>query len=214
MIGDLAPHLLCIKGELLMCSRAWCSLCAACPPASAGCLSAGHIGQTNGSIIAGLGDGLKGHVAGSLDGPFVVLLKQQGADETCYCGLVGKDADDLGAAFDFAIVSLDRIGRVQLGAVLSREGHVGQHVGFGLVDERPGGLSSDPWKGRGQQTAEGWLAAAASFCANAVAHPMAAGCHGDPGADEADTTRRPLLPACASTLRMKVRLAGRGENPR
>jgi hypothetical protein len=34
---------------------------------------------------------------------------------------------------DLAIEALDRIGGVQLGAVLGREGHVGEHVGFGLV---------------------------------------------------------------------------------
>jgi len=37
-------------------------LCPACSPASAGSWSAGHVGEADGSIIAGLGDALEGHV--------------------------------------------------------------------------------------------------------------------------------------------------------
>jgi len=48
-----------------------------------------------------------------------------------------------GAAFDLAVEPFDRVGRVQLGAVLGREGHVGQDIVFGVIHERPGGLSSD-----------------------------------------------------------------------
>lgn len=55
--------------------------CPASSPALAGVWSAGHVGEADSGIIAGLGDALKGHVAGSLNGPFVVLLEQQGADE-------------------------------------------------------------------------------------------------------------------------------------
>ncbi len=43
--------------------------------------------------------------------------------------------DDVGAALDFAVDTLQRIGRVQLGAVLLGEGHIGQDVGLGLVHE-------------------------------------------------------------------------------
>ena len=50
--------------------------------------------------------------------------------------LVGEDADDLGAALDLAVEALDRVGRVQLGPVLLREAHVGEHVGLGLVHQR------------------------------------------------------------------------------
>ena len=60
----------------------------------AGAWSAGHVGRADGGIIAGLGDGLEGHVARSLDRPFVVLLEQEGADEPSDGGLVGEDADD------------------------------------------------------------------------------------------------------------------------
>ena len=51
-------------------------LSSACFPASAGVCSADHVDDADGSIIEGLGDRLKGHVAGSLDRPFVVLLGQ------------------------------------------------------------------------------------------------------------------------------------------
>jgi transposase len=43
------------------------------------------------------GDGLKGHVAGSLDGPLVVLLEEDGADHAGD-GLVREDAGDFWAA--------------------------------------------------------------------------------------------------------------------
>ena len=51
-------------------------------------------------------------------------------------GLVGEDADDFGATLDLAVEALDRVGAVQLGATLRREGHAGQDVGLGLVHER------------------------------------------------------------------------------
>ena len=41
----------------------------------------GHGGQSDEGIIAHGRDGFQGHVARALDGPFVVLLKQDGADE-------------------------------------------------------------------------------------------------------------------------------------
>ena len=52
----------------------------ACFPAWAGCWSACQAGRADGGIIAGIGDALKGHVAQSLDSPFVVMLEQEGAD--------------------------------------------------------------------------------------------------------------------------------------
>jgi hypothetical protein len=55
-------------------------------------------------------DGLKGHVAGSLNGPFVVLLEQECADEPDDGIVVGKDADDIGAALDLAVETFDGIG--------------------------------------------------------------------------------------------------------
>jgi hypothetical protein len=47
-----------------------------------------------------------------------------------------EDADDLGAALDFAVGPFERVRRVQLHPVLSQEGHVGEaggHLLFHLV---------------------------------------------------------------------------------
>ena len=91
--------------------------------------------QADERIIAHCGDGLKGHVSGPLDGPFVVLFKQQCADEADDGAIVGEDADDLGAPLDLAIESLDGIGAVKLGPVLPGKGHIGEHVFFSGVHE-------------------------------------------------------------------------------
>ena len=79
-------------------------------------------------IIAQGRDGFQRHVAGALDRPFIVLLEQDRADETDDGVLVGEDADDLGAPLDLAVEAFDRVGRVQLGAMLRpgrsyRRGH-------------------------------------------------------------------------------------------
>jgi hypothetical protein len=66
-------------------------------------------------------DGLKGHVAESLDGPPVVLLEEDGADRSGDCGLVREYADDLDAALDFAVQPFEGVGGVQLRPVLLRE---------------------------------------------------------------------------------------------
>jgi hypothetical protein len=65
----------------------------------------------------------------------VVLFEQDSADQADDGVVVWEDADDLGAALDFAIDALDRVGRVQLDAMLPGESHVGQHVGLGLVHD-------------------------------------------------------------------------------
>ena len=44
----------------------------------------------------------------------IVLFEQDGADKAGDGGLVGEDADDLGAALDLAIETLDRVGRVAI----------------------------------------------------------------------------------------------------
>ncbi len=43
--------------------------------------SDGHGWQLDRNIVAHRRDGFEGHVAGSLDGPLVVLFQQDGADE-------------------------------------------------------------------------------------------------------------------------------------
>jgi hypothetical protein len=46
-----------------------------------------------------------------LEQPLVVLLEQDGADQPGDAGLVGEDADDVGASFDLLIQALQRVGR-------------------------------------------------------------------------------------------------------
>ena len=82
------------------------------------CLSGRQGGQADGGIIAERRDGFQRHVAGALNGPLVILLEQQGADQSGNGGLVGEDADDVAAAFDLVVQTLDWIGAVQLGPVL------------------------------------------------------------------------------------------------
>jgi hypothetical protein len=43
-------------------------------------------------------------------------------------GFVREDAGDVGAPFDFLVEALERVGGMQFGVVLGREGHVGEHV--------------------------------------------------------------------------------------
>jgi hypothetical protein len=50
-----------------------------------------------------------------------------------------EDADEFGPSLVIVIESLDPIGRVRLGAVLSRRAHVGKHISLGFIHE-DGGL--------------------------------------------------------------------------
>ncbi len=43
-------------------------------------LSGGHGGQLDEGIVAQWSDGFQGHVAGALNGPFIVLFQQDGPD--------------------------------------------------------------------------------------------------------------------------------------
>jgi hypothetical protein len=70
----------------------------------------GHGWQADEGIIAQLADAFQRHVAGALDGPFVVLFEQHGADEADDGVLVREDADDVGAPLDLAVEALDRVG--------------------------------------------------------------------------------------------------------
>jgi hypothetical protein len=51
-------------------------------------MSGGHSGQADDGLIADRRNCFERHVAGSLDSPFVVLLKQDGADEPGDGGLL------------------------------------------------------------------------------------------------------------------------------
>ena len=53
-----------------------------------------HGWQSHDGIIAQGGHGFQGHVAGALDGPFVVLFEQDRAHEPDEGVVVGEDADD------------------------------------------------------------------------------------------------------------------------
>jgi len=56
-----------------------------------------------------------------------------------YRRLVWKDADHVAAALDLAVEAFERVGAVQLGPVLGRKPHGGQHVRLGVVHQ-PGQL--------------------------------------------------------------------------
>ena len=80
-----------------------------------------HGRQSDDGSIAQRSDGFQAHVAGALDRPFVILLQQQRTDQAGDGGFVGEYADDLAASLDLAIESFERVGAVQLGAMLGRE---------------------------------------------------------------------------------------------
>lgn len=65
----------------------------------------------------------------------VVLLEQDRADQAQDRCLIREDSDDVGATLDLLVETLDRVRRVQLGAVLAREGHVGEDVVFAGIHE-------------------------------------------------------------------------------
>lgn len=75
------------------CPLAWCSwrVTTFAGESRAG---AGDSREADGGIIAQWRDGFQRHVAGTLDGPFVVLLEQDCPDETDDGVLIGEDADD------------------------------------------------------------------------------------------------------------------------
>ena len=94
-----------------------------------------HGGQSDDRIIAQRGHGFQGHVAGALDGPFVVLFEEYGSDESGDGFVVGENANDFGPSFDFAVEPLEAIGGMDLGPVIDGEAHVGEDVVLGLVHE-------------------------------------------------------------------------------
>ena len=98
-------------------------------------LSGCHWRQADGDSIAQRGDGFQRHVAGALDGPFVVLLEQEGADEVEDGGFVRENPDDIAATLDLAVQPLERVCAVQFGAVLGGEVHVGENICLGIVHQ-------------------------------------------------------------------------------
>jgi hypothetical protein len=55
------------------------------------------------------------------DEPLVALVDEQHAGEADQRGVVGEDADDIGAAADLAVDALERVGAAQRGPLLARE---------------------------------------------------------------------------------------------
>jgi hypothetical protein len=51
----------------------------------------------------------------------VVLFAQEGAGEADHGGVVGEDADDIGAAADLLVDPLQRVGAAELGPALARK---------------------------------------------------------------------------------------------
>ncbi len=82
------------------------------------------------------GHGGFGEVAAVADLPFVVGVVEDGSDESDDGGVVGKDSDDAGSAFDLAVDALDGVGRPDLGPVLAREAGEREHFGLGLIHQR------------------------------------------------------------------------------
>ena len=92
--------------------------------------------QAGGWTIAHWRDGFQAHVACTLHGPLIILFEQQSTDEADDGSFVREDSDHVAASLDFAVEAFERIGAVDLGAVLDREVHIGQHVGLGVVHQR------------------------------------------------------------------------------
>jgi hypothetical protein len=68
-------------------------------------VSCGRGGQLDEWIIAQRSDGFQCHIARPIDRPFIVLLEQDGADQTGNGVVIGEDADDFGAALDLTVES-------------------------------------------------------------------------------------------------------------
>ena len=63
------------------------------------------------------------------------MLDQEHAGEADQRGVVGEDADDVGAPADLAVDALERVGASQLGLVLGRERVEGEQVGLGVGEQ-------------------------------------------------------------------------------
>src|SRR5580700_3919542 len=68
-------------------------------------MSGGHGGQLDERIVAQRSHGFQRHVAGALDGPFVVLLEEDGTDEPDDGLIIGEDADDLGKSVNITVAN-------------------------------------------------------------------------------------------------------------
>lgn len=58
---------------------------------------------------------------------------------------VGEDPHDVGAALDLAVKAFERVGAVQLGAVLGGQLHIRQHVALGRISPASFGTRESTW---------------------------------------------------------------------
>ncbi len=127
-------------------------------------------------------------MSGALNGPFIILLQEQGAEEPNDSIVNEKDADDLGASLDLAVETLDRICRMKLCPVLHGKGHVGKHILFCALHQR----------GEFRRLQPDLVGDIAPFGACHLRGVRGEDC-GDEGGDDAPSA----LPGMASALRMK-----------
>ena len=121
--------------------------------------------------------GTIGGSAGCRDYPMsmhVVLLERDRADEADDGGVVGEDADYVGAPLDLAVETFQRVGAVDLGAVLLGECCKGKHVCLGVIHQA--GELGHP---RAQLVGDG-----APLCASGIGVVLGE-CRADPGRDDA-----------------------------
>ena len=69
-----------------------------------------HGRQHDKGLIAHLGDAFQRDVSSALNGPFVILFEQDGAEERGDGIFVAKDAENVGPSLDLAIEPFERIG--------------------------------------------------------------------------------------------------------
>ena len=104
-------------------------------------------GQYDDGIIAQGGHGFQRHVAGALDGPFVVLFQQDRADEPDDGVVVREDADDVGPAFDLAVeASRPLVTGMRTGAEVPAAGE--ELAAYGATIRDGGAGSTKVWAGR------------------------------------------------------------------
>ena len=96
----------------------------------------GHCREHDDGNIAERRHGFKDHGAGALDSPFIALFYEDRADDSGDRSLIREHAHDIGPPLDLAVEALDGVSGVKLGAMLLRKGHVGQHIGLGIVHQR------------------------------------------------------------------------------
>jgi hypothetical protein len=77
-------------------------------------MASGASAVTTASVAANFAIALLRQVAALGDGPLVVGLDADGRDQAQHGGIVGEDADHVGAALDLAVEALERVRRPHL----------------------------------------------------------------------------------------------------